>query len=128
VVAARGYVEQTSPLRQQNHYEADNENEETLCGIYVPKMVARAEVLSYIRPRAMDVFAPTQRSEIMRRVRSAGTEPEVVVRGILRRVGVKYRSGRESLPGKPDVAIPDLQKAIPVRGCCFCFRSRSLHI
>jgi len=80
-------------------------------------MVARAGLLSYIRPRAMDVFAPTKRSEIMRRVRSTGTQPEVVVRGILRRLGIRYRCCLGNLPGKPDLVVPDGRKAILVHGC-----------
>ncbi|MGH9864264.1 MAG: very short patch repair endonuclease, partial [Candidatus Acidiferrales bacterium] len=65
----------------------------------------------------MDTFAPNQRSEIMRRVRSSGTQPEIIVRGILRRMGIKYRSCARNLPGKPDLVIARQQRAIFVHGC-----------
>ena len=65
----------------------------------------------------MDTFVPSQRSEIMRRVRSSGTQPEIMVRKILRGMGIKYRSCLSSLPGKPDLVIAKQQKAIFVHGC-----------
>ncbi|HXP78802.1 MAG TPA: very short patch repair endonuclease [Verrucomicrobiae bacterium] len=65
----------------------------------------------------MDTFVPSQRSEIMRRVRSSGTQPEIIVRKILRGMGIKYRSCPRSLPGKPDLVIATQQKAIFVHGC-----------
>ena len=65
----------------------------------------------------MDTFAPTQRSEIMRRVRSSGTRPEMIVRGMMRRMGIHYRSCPSNLPGKPDLIVPDQKKAILVHGC-----------
>ena len=65
----------------------------------------------------MDTFVPNQRSEIMRRVRSSGTKPELVVRSILRRMRIKYRSCPSNLPGKPDLVIVRQQKAIFVHGC-----------
>ena len=66
---------------------------------------------------AMDTFAPLQRSEIMRRVRSSGTRPELIVRSMVRRMGVRYRSCPRNLPGKPDLVIAKERKAILVHGC-----------
>jgi len=80
-------------------------------------MVASIKNLSYIRHANMDVFDPDQRSSIMRRVRSRGTQPELVVRGIVRRMGIRYRCCPENLPGKPDLAVVGLRKAIFVHGC-----------
>ncbi len=65
----------------------------------------------------MDTFFPSQRSEIMRRVRSSGTQPELIVGKILRGMGIKYRSCPSSLPGKPDLVVASQQKAIFVHGC-----------
>jgi DNA mismatch endonuclease (patch repair protein) len=65
----------------------------------------------------MDTFVPSKRSEIMRRVRSSGTQPEIIVRKILRGMGIRYRSCPSSLPGKPDLVIARQQKAIFVHGC-----------
>jgi DNA mismatch endonuclease (patch repair protein) len=65
----------------------------------------------------MDTFNPVQRSEIMRRVRSSGTKPEVIVRGIVRRMGIRYRSSPPNLPGKPDLVMFGQRKVILVHGC-----------
>jgi DNA mismatch endonuclease (patch repair protein) len=80
-------------------------------------VVARIENLSYIRHTKMDTFDSNQRSEIMRRVHSSGTLPEMIVRGIVRRMGVSYRSCPRHLPGKPDLVMAEQQKAILVHGC-----------
>ena len=80
-------------------------------------MVALIEKLSYIRPRAMDTFTAKERSQIMRQVRSRGTQPEIVVRSIVRRMGIRYRSCARYLPGKPDLVMAGLRKAILVHGC-----------
>ena len=65
----------------------------------------------------MDTFEPSRRSEIMRRVRSSGTRPEMIIRGIMRRMGVRYRSCPRNLPGKPDLVTVEQRKAILVHGC-----------
>lgn len=65
----------------------------------------------------MDMFDPKKRSEIMRRVRSTGTQPEMIVRGIVRRMGLRYRSCARNLPGKPDLITVGQRKAILVHGC-----------
>lgn len=65
----------------------------------------------------MDTFAPQQRSEIMRRVRSSGTQPEKFVRGIVRQMGIRYRCCARNLPGKPDLVMPGQRKVILVHGC-----------
>ncbi len=53
----------------------------------------------------------------MRRVRSSGTRPEMIVRKIVRRMGIKYRSCPSNLPGKPDLVMVEQRKAILVHGC-----------
>jgi DNA mismatch endonuclease, patch repair protein len=53
----------------------------------------------------------------MRRVRSSWTRPEMIVRGIMRRMAVSYRSCARNLPGKPDLVTVGQQKAILVHGC-----------
>lgn len=80
-------------------------------------MVALTENLSYIRPLEMDTFSRSQRSEIMRRVHSSGTKPEMFVRRILRRMGIRFRSCARNLPGKPDLVMARERKAILVHGC-----------
>lgn len=65
----------------------------------------------------MDTFSPSQRSEIMRRVRSKDTKPELMVRRLVHRLGFRYRLHSERLPGRPDLVFPSRRKVIFVHGC-----------
>lgn len=65
----------------------------------------------------MDTFSPEQRSGIMRRVRSEGTKPEMVVRRLAHRLGFRYRLHVKELPGHPDLVFPCRGKIIFVHGC-----------
>src|SRR6202521_4596496 len=65
----------------------------------------------------MDTFSRQQRSAVMRRVRSTGTRPEIIVRSIMRRLGIRYRSCLRNLPGKPDLVLTGQRKVILVHGC-----------
>jgi DNA mismatch endonuclease (patch repair protein) len=55
--------------------------------------------------------------ERMARVRTKGTAPELELRRLLWREGVRYRLHRRDLPGTPDVYVPRLRLAIFVHGC-----------
>lgn len=58
------------------------------------------------------------RSENMRRIRYKDTQPELVVRRCLRKLGFPgYRLHRKDLPGKPDIAYIGRRKAILIHGC-----------
>ena len=58
------------------------------------------------------------RSENMRRIRGKNTAPELIVRELLRKLGLTgYRLHRKNLPGKPDVAFVGRRKAIFTHGC-----------
>jgi DNA mismatch endonuclease (patch repair protein) len=65
----------------------------------------------------MDTLSPDQRSERMRRVRQAGTRPELVVRRALHGMGFRFRLHRRDLPGRPDVVLPGRRVALFVHGC-----------
>lgn len=58
-----------------------------------------------------------KRSEIMRAVRRRDTGPEMLVRKMLRELGVRYRVDYKAAPGRPDIAFPGRRKAIFVHGC-----------
>lgn len=58
-----------------------------------------------------------ERSEIMRRVRSADTTPELIVRKIAHSLGFRYRLHKKDLPGKPDLVFSRKRKVIFVHGC-----------
>jgi DNA mismatch endonuclease (patch repair protein) len=61
-------------------------------------------------------FAVLTKSEQMSRVRTAGTEPELLLRKALWRTGIRYRLNTP-LTGRPDLVIPGAMIAIFVDGC-----------
>jgi DNA (cytosine-5)-methyltransferase 1 len=63
-----------------------------------------------------DFLTPTERSDVMRRVRSAGTTPELALRRALRRAGLRPQPNRADLPGKPDVVFRRARLACFVDG------------
>jgi DNA mismatch endonuclease (patch repair protein) len=65
----------------------------------------------------MDVFEPDKRSEIMRRVKSTDTKPEIVVRKMIHAMGFRFRLHRKDFPGTPDIVLPRHKKVILVHGC-----------
>lgn len=65
----------------------------------------------------MDVFSAARRSEIMSRVHSKNTQPEMAVRRMLHKTGYRYRLHSKKLPGCPDLVFAGRKKAIFVHGC-----------
>jgi DNA mismatch endonuclease (patch repair protein) len=65
----------------------------------------------------MDKLSPDRRSENMRRIRSAGTKPEMLVRRLAHGMGYRFRLHRKDLPGKPDLVFARRRKVIFVHGC-----------
>lgn len=61
--------------------------------------------------------SPLTRSEIMSRIRSKDTKPELLVRRGLHARGYRFRLHRRDLPGTPDLVFPRLEAIIEVRGC-----------
>lgn len=57
------------------------------------------------------------RSEMMARVRSSDTAPEMTVRCALWRAGLRYRLHDKSLPGRPDIVFRSRRIAVFVHGC-----------
>ena len=64
-----------------------------------------------------DTFTKKHRSEIMGRITSKDTKPEIRVRRVLHSLGLRFRLHRADLPGKPDVVLPKWNTAIYVHGC-----------
>jgi len=56
-------------------------------------------------------------SDRMRRVATKGTEPEQRVRRVVRQKGIRHTSKTDSLPGRPDLVLPDYGIAVFVHGC-----------
>lgn len=65
----------------------------------------------------MDHLTAEQRSENMRRIRSANTRPELAVRSALHRLGYRFRLHASQLPGKPDIVLPKYKTVVFVHGC-----------
>jgi DNA mismatch endonuclease, patch repair protein len=65
----------------------------------------------------VDVFTKEKRSEVMSKIRSKDTNPELRIRKGLHRLGYRYRLNVRELPGKPDLLLPKYRTAIQVRGC-----------
>lgn len=64
-----------------------------------------------------DTRTKAQRSEIMSKVRSKDTGPELQVRRLIFRMGFRYRLHVKGLPGKPDIVMAGRRKIVDVRGC-----------
>lgn len=70
------------------------------------------------RSTSIRLSPPTAaRSALMRRVRLAGTKPELAVQAALRTLGVRFRSNVARLPGSPDIANATKGFALFVHGC-----------
>ncbi|WP_085795637.1 very short patch repair endonuclease [Falsiruegeria litorea] len=57
------------------------------------------------------------RSQMMSRIGSKDTKPELVVRRTLHAYGFRFRLHRKELPGKPDLVLSKYRSAIFIHGC-----------
>ena len=60
---------------------------------------------------------PLTLSQVMARVRSKNTKPEVVTRSAVHSLGLRFRNHVSDLPGKPDLANKKKKWAVFVHGC-----------
>lgn len=65
----------------------------------------------------MDKISPEQRSWNMSRIRSKNTKPEIIVRSMLHRMGLRFRLHDSKLPGNPDIVLAKHRTVIFVHGC-----------
>lgn len=65
----------------------------------------------------MDRISAEHRSWNMSRIRSGNTQPEIIVRSLLHRMGFRFRLHKKDLPGKPDIVLPKYRTVIFVHGC-----------
>lgn len=72
----------------------------------------------------MDKLSPERRSWNMSRIKGKDTKPEILVRSILHRMGLRFRLHRKDLPGKPDIVLSKHRTVIFVNGC-FWHRHRN---
>ena len=64
-----------------------------------------------------DRLSREHRSWNISRIRGRDTRPEVAVRSMLHRLGLRFRLHRKDLPGKPDIVLPGRQTVVFVHGC-----------
>lgn len=64
-----------------------------------------------------DTLSPIERGKRMGLIRGRDTTPERAVRGLLHRLGYRFRLHPKDLPGRPDVVFRWRRKAIFVHGC-----------
>jgi DNA mismatch endonuclease (patch repair protein) len=76
----------------------------------------------------VDRFSKTKRSDIMSRIDSKNTAPELYVRSSLHRHGFRFRLHSRELPGRPDIVLRKFQTVVFVHGCFWhghdCSRGR----
>lgn len=65
----------------------------------------------------MDNLSPAERSEIMARVGSKNSRPELAVRKLIYSLGYRYRLHAKDLSGHPDIVFRKRRKVIFVHGC-----------
>lgn len=65
----------------------------------------------------MDRFSPSERSNIMRKVKARDTTPERTIRKMVYAMGFRYRLNSRALPGSPDLVFAGRKKVIFVHGC-----------
>lgn len=65
----------------------------------------------------MDTVDRLTRSKIMSSVGQKNTGAEILLRGALHRIGLRYRLHDRSLPGSPDIVFPRYHAVIFVNGC-----------
>lgn len=65
----------------------------------------------------MDTLSPRERSVRMGRVKGKDTKPEMAVRHLIYRLGLRYRLHCAGLPGKPDLVFARRKCVSFVLGC-----------
>jgi DNA mismatch endonuclease, patch repair protein len=68
-----------------------------------------------VKPRSR--LPSATRARVMRSIRSTNTRPELIVRRLLRSLGMRYRLHARELPGRPDIVNRRARVAILVHGC-----------
>jgi len=67
-----------------------------------------------------DIWSREKRSEVMGKVRSRDTKPEIAVRKLLHGMGYRFTVNgpkNKNLPGRPDIVLPKYKTVVFVHGC-----------
>lgn len=68
-------------------------------------------------PNLTDFLSSSERSVRMSLIRSRDTKPEVALRSRLHRLGLRFRLGVATLPGRPDIVLRRHRTVVFVHGC-----------
>jgi DNA mismatch endonuclease, patch repair protein len=77
--------------------------------------------------RGGDRLSKERRSWNMAQIRGKNTRPERIVRGMLHRMGYRFRLHGRDLPGRPDIVLAKHRTVVFVHGC-FWHRHRGCRI
>lgn len=69
----------------------------------------------------MDIWTKAKRSNVMSKIRSKNTKPEIRIRSLLHKKGFRFRIHGKDLPGKPDIVLKKYKTVIFVHGCFWHF-------
>lgn len=69
----------------------------------------------------MDIWSNEKRSDVMSKIRSKNTKPEMILRSALHRKGFRFRVHDKKIPGKPDIVLKKYNTVIFVNGCFWHF-------
>jgi DNA mismatch endonuclease, patch repair protein len=84
---------------------------------YTPAAIGWAAIISLAsRYTILPGRTRSQVSEVMKRVRSENTAPELLLRRAIWKLGLRYRTQDRSLPGKPDIVFSGPKIAVFVDG------------
>lgn len=64
-----------------------------------------------------DVFTREKRSDVMSKIKSENTQPELIVRKFIFSLGLRYRLYQKSLIGKPDIVLQRAKTVVNIHGC-----------
>ena len=65
----------------------------------------------------MDIKSKEQRSKNMAKIRSKNTKPELLIRSLLHKSGLRFRVNYKEVTGKPDLYFTKKRVAVFVHGC-----------
>lgn len=65
----------------------------------------------------IDIVDSKRRSQLMARICGRDIAPELAVRRIAHRIGLRFRLHRTDLPGRPDLVFPKHRLVVFVHGC-----------
>lgn len=65
----------------------------------------------------IDIVDSSTRSRMMAKIKGCNTKPELLIRSLLHRKGLRFRLHVKDLPGKPDIVLPKYRAVVFIHGC-----------